>query len=359
MSEQTNNSNYPELIETIFEFDVSPGQLPDRLDVFLTNSIKNATRTKVQKAIDGACVTINGKVAKASKKIQPNDKIICKIMKSPPIKLIPENIPLNVLYEDDDVLIINKNAGIVTHPGYGNRSGTIVNAVLYHLGRRDTITIEFDEDSEVEGDFDEGKVYASDEIRPGIVHRLDKETSGILVIAKDSNLHPILAEQFADRTIERFYYAIVWGDIKNDSGTVTGDIGRNPRNRKLFSVVKKGGKKAKTEYWVLERFGYATLVKIKLHTGRTHQIRVHFSYNKHPLVGDSDYGGDNIVYGGSNPTIKKAAVQCLKTAKRQMLHAKVLGFDHPVSCERMIFESDLPEDFQKVLEVLRKSNDSY
>ena len=176
-----------------------------------------------------------------------------------------------------------------------------------------------------------------------------------MLVVKDSSYHPFIARQFEDRTIERFYYALVWGNINDDSGTYTGDIGRNPKNRKIFALVKKDGKSAQTDFWVLKRFGFATLVKIKLRTGRTHQIRVHFSHNRHPVLGDCDYGGNSIVSGGGIPEYKKIAEKCLKIAKRQMLHAKVLGFTHPVTHERLSFEADLPQDFLQVLEILNDS----
>jgi len=353
--ENNNNSNYPKLIEAVFEFDIPAGQNPERLDVFLTNSMKYATRNKIQKAIDDGCVTINKKIAKSSKKIQPLDKIVCKILKPPPIELIPENIPLEIVYEDDFLLVINKPKGMVTHPGFGNRNGTLVNAVLWHLGKREAITIELDDDSEEE-EYNEGKIFAGESVRPGIVHRLDKDTTGLLLITKDSSLHHILAKQFENRTIERYYYTLVWGDLKSDSGTMVGDIGRNPKNRKIFSVVKKDGKPAITDYWVLERYGIITLVKVKLRTGRTHQIRVHFSHYGHPVLGDKDYGGDVMVRGGGVPDTKKIAERCLKIAERQMLHAKIIGFIHPVSDEKMNFDSDLPEDFNRILGILRKKN---
>ncbi|ROL62295.1 RluA family pseudouridine synthase [Bacteroidetes/Chlorobi group bacterium ChocPot_Mid] len=349
--ENIENENYPDLIETVFEFNLPSGQKPERLDVFLTNSLKYATRNKIQKAIDDGCVTINGVVAKSSKKIQPNDKIICKILKPPPIKLIPEDIPLNILFEDEYLLVVNKPAGMVTHPGFGNRRGTIVNAILWHIGNREEIDIEIEEDEDSE--LNEEKIFSSEAIRPGIVHRLDKDTTGLLLITKDSSLHSILAKQFEERTVERYYYALVWGDMKNDSGTYEGDIGRNPRNRKTFAVVKKEGKPAITDYWVLERFGIMTLVKVKLRTGRTHQIRVHFSHNGHPVLGDKDYGGDVIVKGGGIPETKKLAERCLKIAERQMLHAKILGFTHPINFQRLSFESELPDDFEEILKILR------
>lgn len=345
----TTKDNYPDYIEAIFEFDIPTGQIPMRLDVFLTNSIRNATRTKVQNAIDAQAVLVNNKIKKASYKILPKDKIICKLMKPPPMELVPENITLDIAYEDDTLLVVNKPAGMVTHPGFGNRFGTLVNAVLYHLGQRESISIEINDEDES----NETKVFASQDIRPGIVHRLDKNTSGLLVIAKNSFDHSKLADQFHDRTIERFYYTLVWGNLKEDEGHFEGNIARSPRDRKLFTVVKKGGKTAYTNFWVLERFDFMTLVKIKLQTGRTHQIRVHFSFNNHPVFGDEDYGGRAILFGGSNKKNRDVAEKCLKIANRQMLHAKVLGFSHPETKERLRFESELPDDFAEVLSILR------
>ena len=339
--------NYPDYIEKIFRFDISSGQTPERLDTFLTNNIRNATRTKVQKAIDEGFVTINGKPSKANKKIQPGYIVECRLMKPPPIQLVPENIPLNIVYEDDSLMVVNKPAGMVTHPAFGNRYGTLVNAVLYHIGLRESINIEINDDED-EGN-EEGHIFDSDEIRPGVVHRLDKDTTGLLVISKNPVVHAFLADQFFKRTVTRFYYALVWGDVKDDHGFIEGNLGRSPRDRKLFTIVKKDGKPAKTEYWVLNRYQNMTLLKIKLWTGRTHQIRVHFSCNNHPIVGDKDYGGDIIKLGGQNRDFKSNIERILKNINRQMLHAKVLGFVHPISKLELYFESDLPDDFQNFL----------
>ncbi len=352
MGSEKINENYPELEITEYVFEIPTGQKSQRIDVYLTNSIKFATRNKVQKAIEEGRVFINGCIAKPSKKIQPGDKIICKILKPPSLKLVPENIPLNIIWEDDYVLVVNKPPNMVTHPGFGNRTGTLVNAVLYHLGKRESIEVQIDDDEE---EYDETKIFYSDEIRPGIVHRLDKDTSGVMVIVKDSKYHQPLAKQFEERTVERFYYALVWGNIEEDEGTFVGDIGRNPRNRQIFAVVKKDGKPAITDYQVIDRFGVITFVKIKLRTGRTHQIRVHFSHNKHPVFGDPDYGGDKLVYGAGISEKKKILLQCLSKINRQMLHAKILAFNHPVTGERLYFESDLPDDFQIVMDILEKN----
>ncbi|MGA2296568.1 MAG: RluA family pseudouridine synthase [FCB group bacterium] len=351
-------NNYPDYIETKFEFLVPKGQNTERLDVYLANNIKNATRTKVQKAIDEGLVYVNGKNAKSSYKIQPNDEITCTILKPPPIQLIPENIPLQIVYEDAYLLVVNKPAGMCSHPGFGNRHGTLVNAVLYYLGVRDSIRIEIEEDEEADDDerqsIDEGIIFASDAIRPGLVHRLDKDTSGLIVISKNPVIHAKLAKQFFERTVEKYYYALVWGEVKNNSGIITGDIGRSNRDRKLFAVVNKGGKPATTEYNVLERYDYLTLLKIKLLTGRTHQIRVHLSYIKHPVFGDKFYKGDSVVYGGNNLDFKKIAENYLKITNHQLLHAKSLAFTHPETGEKLFFESELPDDFIKIISTLKK-----
>lgn len=341
---------HPDLVEKILEFKIPSGQASERIDSFLTRSIQNATRSKVQKAIDENRLYINGKIeTKASRKIKPNDLIICHILKSPPIELIPQNIPLEICYEDEYLLVVNKPAGMVTHPGVGNRYGTLVNALIYYMGMRDAIKIDYDDEEE---EPNEGVIYASAEVRPGIVHRLDKDTSGLLIIAKSPEMHAKLQKQFNDRTISREYNAIAWGKLKEDSGTIIGDIGRSPMDRKKFAIVKKGGKHAITDFWVLNRFDFATLLKLKLRTGRTHQIRVHLSSKKHPVLGDTTYGGDKTLYSGSIPQLKKLAFDVLKIATRQMLHARKLSFIHPVSNERVAVECALPNDFKEVISLL-------
>lgn len=331
---------------------VPPGKSLERIDTFLARHLRNVSRTKVQKAIEAEEVLVNGKIVKANHKVKPNDVIVCKLRRLPPLKLTPENIPLDIVYEDDYLMVVNKPAGMVTHPGYGNRTGTLVNAILYHLGYRQDIEVLGEELEELDEDQDEGKIFASSRIRPGIVHRLDKNTTGLLLISKDPSIHQQLAEQFSNRTVERYYYALVWGEFDVDSGTYEGDIGRSPRDRKLFAVVKKDGKPAITDFWVERRFDYLSLVKIKLRTGRTHQIRVHFSHNRHPVFGDPSYGGDKVVYGGHNVKFKQFATKLLKSTTRQMLHAKTLGFFHPVLKTQMHFEADFPPDFKFVLSEL-------
>ncbi len=343
--------DYPDLVEHIFEFRIPRGQKPERLDSFLTRSIQNGTRNKVQAAIAEGLVKINGLPTKSSRKIQPGDHVVCTILKPPPIELIPQNIPLDIVYEDDYLMVVNKPAGMCVHPGLGNRSGTLVNAVLYYHGKREAIKVELDDE---EGDESEGEVFAGDEVRPGVVHRIDKDTSGLLVMAKDPVAHTGLGRQFAAHTIEREYNAIVWGKYAEDEGRIEGDIGRSPFDRKKFAILKRGGKHAITDFWVLERFSIATLLKLKLHTGRTHQIRVHCSTNKHPLLGDETYGGKVLYYGAGMPETKKLGMKLLGMATRQMLHARTLGFVHPITNEFLRFDSPLPPDMEEVIAAMRE-----
>lgn len=359
------NPNYPPYIERIFTFIITPKQAPVRLDVYLTEAMPNATRSKVQEAIENGAVLINGRPAtKGSRKTQPNDVIECRMMKPPPLELVPENIPLDICYEDDSLLVINKPAGMVVHPGFGNRYGTLVNALLWHFGQREAIPLlesdnkgddedENNEDEENE-EITESALLASDAVRPGIVHRLDKDTSGILVVAKDVVSHARLAKQFAERTAKRQYYALVWGIVKDDTGVIEGNLGRSPRDRKKMAVLQKGGKVAITEYTVLERFSSCTLLALKLRTGRTHQIRVHCAHIKHPLVGDDEYGGGSVFYAGNSGQWKALGERLLKLIPRQALHAKTLGFKHPVDTHWLEFDSELPEDFASALEEARR-----
>ncbi len=349
--------NYPPYIERVFTFTITPKQAPVRLDVYLTEAMPNATRSKVQEAIENGAVLINGRPAtKGSRKTQPNDVIECRMMKPPPLELVPENIPLDIAYEDDSLLVINKPAGMVVHPGFGNRYGTLVNALLWHFGQREAIPlVETNDNDDDDGEeISESAVLASDAVRPGIVHRLDKDTSGILVVAKDVVSHARLAKQFAERTAKRQYYALVWGIVKDDAGIIEGNLGRSPRDRKKMAVLQKGGKTAVTEYTVLERFSSCTLLALKLRTGRTHQIRVHCAHIKHPLVGDDEYGGGSVVYAGNSGQWKELGERLLKFIPRQALHAKTLGFKHPVGSQWLEFDSDLPEDFTSAIEEARR-----
>lgn len=348
-TEKSSPDNFIVFTHTII---VPSGKTPERIDSFLARHLKNVSRTKIQYAIENQDVLVDGKPVKANFKVKPNQEITCRLRRLPPLTLIPEPIPLEIVYEDDYLMVINKSAGIVTHPGYGNRQGTIVNALLFHLGYKEPIKIA--ESVDFDSDSDEGEIFSRPEIRPGVVHRLDKDTTGLLLISKDPSIHQNLAEQFSKRTIQRYYHALVWGIPQNKFGTFSGNIGRSPKDRKLFAVVRSGGKPAFTDYWVEEEFQYLSLVKVKLRTGRTHQIRVHFSSNRHPLFGDKSYGGDKIVYGGHNIRFKNFITILLNQTSRQILHAKVLGFYHPILRKEMYFEINYPEDMQFVLTELRK-----
>lgn len=368
MSEE--RDQYPGYIEKEFTFLIPKGQGAERIDLFLSRNIENATRTKIHKSIEAGRVLVNGKVAKSSKKIQPNDLIKCTIMKAPPLELLPENIPLDIAFEDSEMIVVNKPAGMVTHPGVGNRYGTLVNAILYHLGHRESIpikaTIDDDDDEQEEENDDEhdastflepneDRLLASELIRPGIVHRLDKETSGLMVVSKNPVAHNFLANQFKERTSTREYLALVWGKVQDQSGTIEGNIDRSPRDRKKFAISKKGGKYARTDYEVVERYTIATLVKVRLKTGRTHQIRVHFSENNHPLVSDVLYGGEMYIHRGYlDSKTKSIANKVTELIKRHALHARLLGVTHPITKEFIEWETEPPFDFQQTLDFLRK-----
>ena len=356
--------NYPERVLTIRELHVEPGQGPERIDRWLTVKIAGATRNKVQEAILAGAVTVNGAPIKANYKIRPGDLIRLELMKPPPIELIPEDIPLEIIYEDDHILVVNKPAGMVTHPGFGNRSGTLLNAVLHHVGSallevRDAG--EWSEDDEDEED--EGASLAAesglaelpfdyDAIRPGVVHRLDKDTSGVMVVAKTIGAKSKLGEAFAARTIRREYQAVAWGGFDEDEGEIEGNIARDRRDRKKFAVSETEGKYALTRWSVIERFELATYLAFRLATGRTHQIRVHAAHIGRPLIGDKTYGGDNT--GIVSRLYLPEARRILSNIDRQALHARTLGFNHPTTGEYMEFEADLPEDMVGLLGALRR-----
>ena len=330
-----------EVSEVLYErmnLKVDQGQESMRLDKFLTARIENISRNKVQQAIDGGRVLVNYKKATANYKIRPGDNIICFSDKQEMgEEIIPEKMPLNIFYEDDEVIVINKPPGLVVHPASGNYSGTLINGVAWYLHEKNQDITE--------------------EILPrfGLVHRIDKDTSGLLVLAKTSNAVASLAKQFFDHTVKREYIALVWGDLKEDRGTIIAHIGRHHRFRKLFEAYPEGdyGKEAITHYSVLERFGYVTLVKCILETGRTHQIRVHMKYIGHPLFNDETYGGNKILKGTIFSKYKQFVENCFIICQRQALHAKTIGFIHPVSKKEMLFESDLPEDMREVIEKWR------
>lgn len=317
---------------------VSGGQEPLRIDKYLMAKIEGATRNKIQRGIEDGFVTVNASFVKANYKVKPGDEIICFSDTSPDeTKVVPEELPLNIVYEDDSVIVINKVAGMVMHPGSGNYNGTLVNGVLWYLMQQQPGLTE-------------------DQLpRFGMVHRIDKNTSGLVVLAKNekSSLH--LAKQFFNHTVERKYIALVWGDLKEDAGTITGHVGRHQRFRKIMDVYPDGehGKEAITHYKVIERFGYTTLVECKLETGRTHQIRVHMQHIGHSLFNDDTYGGDRILKGTIYTKYKQFVDNCFTICPRHALHAQTLGFVHPRTQEKMLFESELAADMQAVIEKWR------
>lgn len=320
-----------------YRYVVDPGQSMLRIDKYLADRIENTSRTRIQNAADAGNILVNNLPVKSNYRVKPGD-LIQIVLPNPPreIELIPENIPLNIVYEDDDLVIVNKEAGMVVHPAYGNYRGTLVNALMWH--------------------FRDLPLFNTGEARPGLVHRIDKNTSGILVVAKNELALNRLSKQFFDRTTDRLYLALVWGVPEPSRGTITGHVGRNVRDRKIMQVFPDGseGKHAITNYRVLEDFGYVSLVECKLETGRTHQIRVHFSYIKHPLFNDEEYGGDRILKGTTFPKYQQFIRNCFSILPRQALHAKSLAFDHPVSGKRLSFDSELPPDMNEVLEKWRK-----
>ncbi len=316
-----------------FAVTVDKGQSMVRVDKFLTNRIEGASRNRIQNAADSGGILVNGVAVKSSYKIKPLDKISL-VMPYPVMNLeiIPQDLPLDIVYEDDDLMVINKAPGMVVHPGHGNYSGTLVNALTYHL--KDL------------------PLFQSGDMRAGLVHRIDKNTSGLLVIAKNEYSHAHLARQFFDHSIDRIYNALVWGDMEENEGTIIGHIGRSVKDRLQMKVFEDGseGKHAVTHYRTLERFGYISLIECKLETGRTHQIRAHMRWKGHPLFNDERYGGDQILRGTTFTKYKQFINNCFEILPRQALHARTLGFIHPKTKERMIFESPLPDDMQQVIE---------
>ena len=309
-----------------YSFIADPGQELLRIDKFLMDRIPNTTRNKLQTALVDGHISVNKKSVKSNYRVKPLDDIKVELPYPPTeIELIPEDIPLDIVYEDDDVIVLNKQSEMVVHPGYGNFTGTLVNGLIHH--------IENLPNTEVAN-------------RPGLVHRLDKNTTGIMVVAKNEHALSHLGKQFHDRTTERRYHALVWGDVKENEGTVTGNVGRALKNRKVMDVFPEEdfGKHAVTHYKVLKRYGYVTLIECKLETGRTHQIRVHMKHIGHTLFNDADYGGDRILKGTSFSKYKQFANNCFKILPRQALHAKSLGFEHPKTGEWMQFDSELPQD---------------
>jgi 23S rRNA pseudouridine1911/1915/1917 synthase len=308
-------------------------QEPLRIDKFLMNRVEGATRNKLQMGLEAGTILVNGDIVKPNYKIRPGDEIVVYDTRSPELtEIIPEEMPLDIAYEDDTLMIINKPAGMVVHPGCGNYSGTLINGLSWYLRQQ--------------------SADLSALPRVGLVHRIDKDTTGLVVIAKTEAAMSHLAAQFKRHTVHRRYVALVWGDLAEDSGTVIAHIGRHQRFRKIFAAYPEGehGKEAITHYTVLERFGYVTLVQLQLETGRTHQIRVHMQSIGHPLFGDMTYGGDRIVKGTIFSKYKQFVDNTFALLPRQALHAKELGFTHPDTGERMQFSSPLPADMQAVIE---------
>ncbi len=346
--------------EVIVELEVPPGYHEEgRLDVYLARFLHNASRTKVQRGIRQGLVTVNGVVVeKPSHTVLPGDVIRCRVMRPPPLDVTPEAIPLDVVFEDAFLIVVNKPAGLVVHPAYGNRTGTLVNALLYHVGGG-PLRLDGDDDEDLDDDVGLSTLNArpahpeDPSVRPGIVHRLDKDTSGLLVAAKDDVTHRGLARQFARRTIRRSYLALVWGVPDPPAGTIETRLGRDPRDRKRMAAVAHGGKLAVTHYETVEAFRYTALVRFRLETGRTHQIRVHALHLGHPVLGDPVYGGQSIRYGLRTGKRRAFFANLFKTLPRQALHAHTLGFVHPQTGEAMHFSAELPEDMQYALDRLR------
>ncbi len=316
-----------------YSFTVEKGQQPLRIDKYLMNFVENATRNKIQAAAKEGSIRVNELVVKSNYKVKPLDQIRV-LFEHPPHEnlLVPEEIPIDVVYEDDDLLVVNKAPGMVVHPGHGNYSGTLINALLFH--------------------FDNLPNNSSN--RPGLVHRIDKDTSGLLVVAKTEKAMAHLSAQFKAKTSEREYVALVWGNVELEEGTIEGNIGRHPKNR-LQNTVYFGdeadkGKPAITHYKVLQRLGYVTLLACRLETGRTHQIRVHMKHIGHTLFNDERYGGERILKGTTFTKYKQFVDNCFKTLPRQALHAKTLGFVHPTTGKTMSFTTEIPQDMQNCIE---------
>ncbi|MFT4698610.1 MAG: 23S rRNA pseudouridine1911/1915/1917 synthase [Flavobacteriaceae bacterium] len=319
-----------------FRFVAQKGQQPLRVDKYLMNYIENATRNKIQQAAKDGNIHVNDAPVKSNYKVKPND-VVTVLFEHPPYELllVPEDIPIDVVYEDDAVLVVNKPPGMVVHPGHGNYSGTLINALTFHFEN----------------------LPNNSSNRPGLVHRIDKDTSGLLVVAKTEEAMTHLAKQFFNKTTEREYVALVWGDVKEETGTIEGNIGRHPKNR-LQNTVFYGddadkGKVAVTHYKIIEQIGYVTLLSCRLETGRTHQIRVHLKYIGHTLFNDERYGGDKILKGTTFTKYKQFVDNCFKVLPRQALHARTLGFVHPTTGEMMRFEAPIPEDIEQCIEKWR------
>lgn len=333
--DEEDNCAEPEMYEH-HRIEAENGQNLLRVDKFLMTRLPNASRTKIQEAADAGNIRVNGNPVKSSYKVKPRD-IVTVMMAYPrrEIEIIPEDIPLDIVYEDEALLVVNKPAGMVVHPSYGHYSGTLVNALAWHLRGN--------------------PLFNAADPRPGLVHRIDKDTSGLLVVAKTEKAKNHLAAQFFHKTSSRRYIAVCWGNLESETGTITGNIGRSLANRKVMACFPDGshGKPAVTHWRVLERLGYVNVVECILETGRTHQIRAHFKHIRHPLFNDKDYGGGEILKGTTFAKYRQFVQNCFDTCPRQALHAKTLGFDHPLTGERLSFDSPLPDDMRRLIEKWR------
>lgn len=339
-----------------FRFVADRGQGPLRVDKFLVDRIVGTSRNRIQNAADGGFILVNGKPEKCSYKVRPGD--VVQVMMDRPrhsTELIPEDIPLDIVYEDDDLLVVNKPAGMVVHPGHGNYTGTLVNALAFHFQQEGlNLNLGGDADAMADQDADGADSESFDyQQRMGLVHRIDKETSGLLVIAKTEDAGTSLSRQFFHKTTRRLYTALVWGHVEKDEGIIVGNIGRNHRDRTLMEFYPEGseeGKPAVTHYRVIERLGYVTLVECRLETGRTHQIRVHMKHLGHTLFNDKTYGGDQILKGTTFAKYSQFVRNCFEACPRQALHARTLGFKHPRTGEEMDFECPIPADMASLVE---------
>ncbi len=317
----------------LYKFIADPGQSPLRIDKFLTDRIENISRTKIQTAAEQGYLFVNDRIVKSNYKVKPGDVVVLTTYYKPEnFELIPEEMPLDIVYEDDSILIINKPSGLVVHPAYGNERGTLVNGLLYYLKGL--------------------PLFNSENLRAGLVHRLDKDTSGVMVIAKTEDALTNLSKQFYKRIPKKIYKALVWGVPKEEEGTVTGNIGRSLQDRKVMRVFPEGdmGKHAVTHYKLNKDLGYVSLLDCELETGRTHQIRVHLKYIGHPIFGDVTYGGNQILRGTSYTKYKQFINNCFKIMPSQALHAETLEIIHPDTGEKMTFKAELPENFKLLIE---------
>lgn len=343
MSQTDNFAEQEDDLYEHYRFVADPGQSLLRIDKFLMARIENASRNKVQQAAAAGSILVNGDAVKQNYKVKPGDVITIVLAGAPrDTEIIPENIPVDIVFEDDDLLIVNKAAGMVVHPAYANFTGTLVNALTYYLRKQS----------------------GSEEARPFLVHRIDKDTSGIMLVAKNEIAQTKLARAFFDHVIDRKYMALVWGDMEAEEGTVAGKLGRSKNNRKVMTVYPEGetGKHAVTHWKVLQRFGYVSLLECTLETGRTHQIRAHMRHIRHPLFNDAAYGGDQILKGTTFTKYRQFIKNCFSILPRQALHARSLGFNHPTTGQYLFFDSELPADMQELINkwehyVIHKKND--